>query len=118
VYLERDRGPSSGPRALDRPESPPVTAELRLAPSTPVGLQLTHMTTRERIDQLLDQLPEAQLEEVRADLERRADPVGWLFAHAPEGPPLSEEERAAVAEAWAETEPPVPLEEFRREFGR
>lgn len=75
------------------------------------------MTTRERVHQLVDEAPDATLEAVAALLERWRDPVLRAFDTAPEGEPETPEEAAAVAEARAETEPPIPLEEIRREFG-
>ncbi len=62
------------------------------------------MTTREEIHELLDQLPESELEDLhRVVLERLAkhDPVLQAFLNAPEDDePETEEERTAVAEAY------------------
>ena len=62
------------------------------------------MTTKETLHKLLDLLPESEWEEVHRVLEKhlaKHDPVLRAFLNAPEDDePESEEERAAVAEAY------------------
>ena len=78
------------------------------------------MTTREEIHELLDQLPESELEDLhRVVLERLAkhDPVLHALLDAPEDDePETEEERIAVAEARADFESGnwLPHEEVKR----
>ena len=64
------------------------------------------MTTRETLHKLVDLLPESEWEAARRALEERFskhDPVLRAFLNAPEDDePESEEERAAVAEAYKE----------------
>ena len=81
------------------------------------------MTTRETLHKLIDRLPKSEWEAVYRVLEERMakhDPVLRAFLNAPEDDePESEEERAAVEEAY---EPlargeVVSDEELRRELG-
>jgi hypothetical protein len=62
------------------------------------------MTTKETVHKLLDLLPESEWEEVQRVLEKhlaKHDPVLRAFLEAPEDDePETEEERAAVAEAY------------------
>jgi hypothetical protein len=59
------------------------------------------MTARERLRQIVDELPERDAEQILRAVERwRDDPVGLALASAPvEDEPESPEERAAVAQA-------------------
>ncbi len=62
------------------------------------------MTIREELHELIDQLPEQDLEQARRDLEKhlaKNDPVLRAFLEAPEDDePETDEERDAVAEAY------------------
>ena len=64
------------------------------------------MTTMKYLHELLDRIPESDWEEVRQVLEKhlsKHDPVLRAFLNAPEDDePESEEERAAVEEAYEE----------------
>ncbi len=64
------------------------------------------MTTKETLHKLIDRLPESEWEAVYRVLEERMakhDPVLRAFLNAPEDDePESEEERAAVEEAYEE----------------
>ncbi len=80
------------------------------------------MTTRERIDQALDVLPESELEPVLEFIALRGeDPVLRLLKDAPEeDEEISAEEEAAAAESRAELTagvPTIPLEQVKRELG-
>ena len=81
------------------------------------------MTTKDILHQLLDRLPESEWEEVRQVLEKhlsKHDPVLRAFLDAPEDDePESEEERAAVEEAYEELRAGEELshEELKRELG-
>jgi hypothetical protein len=76
------------------------------------------MTTRERLHQLVDQLPEQALEAAEEDLERRRDSVAWLLANAPpDDEPPGDGEAEAIAEALADPAPRISHTEIRREFG-
>ena len=81
------------------------------------------MTTKETLHKLVDRLPEDEWEAVHQILEERLakhDPVLRAFLTAPEDDePETEEERAAVAEAYeaiARGEV-VSDEELKRELG-
>ena len=64
------------------------------------------MTRREHLHSLVDELPEAELpaaERVLEALATRESPLEKLLADAPvDDEPETDEERAAVAEAWRE----------------
>lgn len=81
------------------------------------------MTTREAVHKLIDQIPEQELEAIYRDLEKRLaqhDPVLRAFLEAPESDePETEEEQAAVAEAYEElkTGKSIPWEKAKRELG-
>jgi hypothetical protein len=80
------------------------------------------MTTREKAHQLLDELPEDELEPVVEILASRGgDPLLRLLENAPEeDEEISTEEEAAVQEARDEIAarvPLIPFDEIKREFG-
>ena len=81
------------------------------------------MTTRETLHKLLDLLPESEWEELRRVLEKhlaKNDPVLRAFLEAPEDDePETEEERAAVAEAYEDIArgEVISFEELKREMG-
>ena len=81
------------------------------------------MTTRETLHKMVDLLPESEWEAARRVLEERLakhDPVLRAFLNAPEDDePESEEERAAVEEAYEELKAGrvVSDEELKRELG-
>ena len=61
------------------------------------------MTTRDRLYQLIDELPESELPAVERFLEARSDPVLRALMDAPIDDELeTEQERAAIAEADAQ----------------
>jgi len=58
-------------------------------------------TTREELYRLVDSIPGSQLDDARKALEPLADPVLTSLANAPfDDEPETDEERAAVEEAW------------------
>lgn len=81
------------------------------------------VTTREKLHRLVDTLPESEhptAVRVLEALARIADPVRWALDHAPaDDEPESEEERAAVAEAYEDVKAGrlVSHEEVKRELG-
>lgn len=57
------------------------------------------MTTKERLHQLVDQLPDSETDKAARLLEELADPVLRMLASAPiDDEPLADEDRAAIAE--------------------
>ena len=80
------------------------------------------MTTKETLHKLVDRLPEDEWEAVHQMLEERLakhDPVLRAFLTAPEDDePETEEERAAVAEAYEDlkTGRVLPWDEVKREL--
>lgn len=82
------------------------------------------MTTKEAIKELVDQLPESELEMVRRFLEyvrASADPVWKAFLDAPrDDEPETEEERLDVEEARRDFEAGnvISLEELERKLGQ
>jgi len=78
-------------------------------------------TTRERLQELLDTLPDDRLPDAVAALERLADPLMLAFLDAPEddeettAEDLADLEATRVAYQRGET---IPHEEVRRELGR
>jgi hypothetical protein len=81
------------------------------------------MTTRETLHKMVDLLPESEWEAARRVLEEglaKHDPVLRAFLNAPEDDePESEEERAAVEEAYEDLKAGrvVSDEELKRELG-
>ncbi len=82
------------------------------------------MTTREALYHLIDELPDEALPEAERSLEalqqRRNRGLPRVLAEAPpDDEPETEEDRAAVAEAWADYRAGrvVSHEEMQREFG-
>lgn len=77
-------------------------------------------TTRERLHEILDALPENRLVDAEAALEPLIDPVLLAFLNAPEDDePTTEEDIAdleATRQAYLRGET-IPHEEIRREFG-
>jgi len=62
------------------------------------------LTTRERLHQLIDQLPESELDRVGRlldDLRAHEDPVLRAFLEAPDSDEsLTDEDRLAIEEGW------------------
>ena len=80
------------------------------------------MTTREKLHQLVDELPEEELDAALKVIESRADdPLIRRLDEVPlEDEEISPEEEAAVQEARDELAAGAPLishEEIKREFG-
>ena len=81
------------------------------------------MTVKERLHRLVDVLPEAEATAAARYLEylaQSADPVALACALAPDdAEPVTDAERAAVAEARAELDAGrgVPLDEVKRTLG-
>ena len=81
------------------------------------------MTIKEELHRLVDELPESESHAAKRYLEylcNMGDPVLRAMLEAPEDDePETEEERAAVAEAYEDLAAGriVPLEEVKREFG-
>lgn len=81
---------------------------------------MTTTTTKEALHHLVDAIPDDGLEAARQALEPLADPFLLALATAPiDDEPETEEERAAVAEAYEAIErgEVFTLEEVRRELG-
>jgi hypothetical protein len=77
-------------------------------------------TTREKLRELLEAVPDARLAEAEAVLVPLTDPVLTAFMNAPEDDePVTVEDLDALAETRAEFErgETVPHEVVRREFG-
>jgi hypothetical protein len=77
-------------------------------------------TTRERLHEILDALPENRLVDAEAALEPLMDPVLRAFLNAPEDDePTTDEDLAALDEARAESErgEAVPLDVVMAELG-
>jgi ATP-dependent DNA ligase len=77
-------------------------------------------TTRDELYRLIDSIPASQLDDARKALEPLADPMLTSLADAPEDDePETEEERAAVEEAWDGYRRGewVSADEVRRELG-
>jgi hypothetical protein len=80
------------------------------------------MTTREKLHQIVDKLPEEELDAALKAIESRADdPLIRRLEEAPlEDEEISPEEEAAVQEARDELAAGAPLishDEIKREFG-
>jgi hypothetical protein len=81
------------------------------------------MGEADRLVQLFERLPESargELIDFAEFLARKADPVGWALDHAPiDDEPLSDEERAAIAESEADLAAgrTIPLEQIEAELG-
>jgi hypothetical protein len=91
---------------------------------TPVlyGGRITNVTTREKAHQLLDKLPDSELEPVVEFMASRGGDsfARWLDSRPVEDEEISADEIAAVDEAHAELvagEPTVSHEEMKRELG-
>jgi hypothetical protein len=79
------------------------------------------MTTREKAQKLLDELPESELEPVLEFIASRGeDPVLRLLENAPEDDePVTDEDEAALEEAYAELDagaPTMSVDEFRNRY--
>jgi hypothetical protein len=79
------------------------------------------MTTREKAQKLLDELPESELEPVLEFIASRGeDPVLRLLENAPEDDePVTDEDEAALEEAYAELDagaPTLSVDEFRNRY--
>jgi hypothetical protein len=80
------------------------------------------MTTREKLHQIVDKLPEEELDAALKAIEARTDDpmIRRLEDAPPEDEEISAEEEAAVQEARDELAAGAPLisqEEIKREFG-
>jgi hypothetical protein len=79
------------------------------------------MTAKEKLRQAIEDLSELEAEETLAFIARRhdkPDPVLELFANAPEDDePLTSEDEQSIAEAWAQRDDTVSLDELKRELG-
>lgn len=80
------------------------------------------MTTREKAHQLLDKLPDSELEPVLEFIASRGDDSfsRWLDSRPVDDEEISADEVAAIDEAHAELaagEPTVSHEEMKRELG-
>jgi hypothetical protein len=77
------------------------------------------MTTKEALHRLVDAIPQDGLDEARRALEPLADPFLLALANAPiDDEPETEEERAAIAEAYEDVAHGRvrPWEDVRREL--
>lgn len=78
------------------------------------------MTTREKAHQLLEDLPDAELEPVIDFIASREDPVRRMLDAAPvDDEPLTDEDHVALDEAYAELdrgEPTMSVAEFRDRY--
>jgi hypothetical protein len=86
------------------------------------GANIESMTTREKLHQVVDELPEEELDAALQAIELRADdPLIRRFEDvAPEDEEISAEEEAAVQEARDELTAGAPLvshDEIKRELG-
>jgi hypothetical protein len=84
--------------------------------------RITYVTTREKAHQLLDKLPDSELEPVLEFIASRGDDsfARWLDSRPAEDEKISADESAAVDEAHAELAaggPTVSHEEMKRELG-
>ena len=78
------------------------------------------MTTKEALYRLIDAIPEHERDAARSALEPLADPVLLALMNAPlDDEPETEEERAAVEEAWEAYRRGewVSAEDVKRELG-
>ncbi len=80
------------------------------------------MSTREKIDQALNGLPESELEPVLEFIaSRQEDPVIAAFRDAPDDDePWTEDDEAAMAEVRADDAagvPSIPFEEIKAKYG-
>lgn len=85
------------------------------------GASIEAMTTREKAHKLVDDLPETELQPVIDFIAtRQDDPVRRILDAAPEDDePLTDSDRAALDEAYAELEsgaPSMSVDEFRRRY--
>jgi hypothetical protein len=88
----------------------------------PHGATIVSMTTREKLHQVVDELPEEELDAALQAIESRVDDplIRRLEDVAPEDEEISAEEEAAVQEARDELTAGAPLvsqDEIKREFG-
>ena len=79
------------------------------------------MTTREKAQKLLEELPESELGPVLEFIASRGDdPVLRLLKNAPEDDePVTDEDEAALEEAYAELDtgaPTMSVDEFRNRY--
>lgn len=75
---------------------------------------------KEHAHQLIDRLPQTQVEAVVRLLEAMLDPVSRAIANAPiDDEPITPEEEKALDEAreWFKHNPGIPFEEVLAEFG-
>ncbi len=78
------------------------------------------MTTREKAHQLLEDLPDTELEPVIEFISAREDPVRRMLDGAPvDDEPFTKEDGSALDEAYAELdrgEPTMSVAEFRDRY--
>jgi len=89
---------------------------------SPASAKLGGMTTREKAHQLLDELPESEIEPIVEIMASRSkDPVIAAFRDAPEDDePWTDEDEAAMAEVRADEAagvPTIPFEEIKAKYG-
>lgn len=75
---------------------------------------------KEHAHELIERLPNIQVEAVVGLLEAMVDPVSYAIAHAPiDDEPVAPEEEKAIKEAreWLKNNPGIPFEEVLAEFG-
>ncbi|HEV2348472.1 MAG TPA: hypothetical protein VG028_01365 [Terriglobia bacterium] len=75
---------------------------------------------KEHAHELIERLPNIQVEAVVGLLEAMLDPVSHAIAHAPiDDEPVTPEEEKALDEAreWLKHNPGIPFEEVLAEFG-
>ena len=86
-----------------------------------MGATIDAVTTREKAHKLLDALPESEIEPVIEFIASRGvDPVLRLLDNAPEDDePVTEEDEAALEEAYTELDtgaPTMSVDEFRSRY--
>jgi hypothetical protein len=86
-----------------------------------LGATIDTVTTREKAHKLLDELPESEIEPVIEFIASRGgDPVLRLLDNAPEDDePVTEQDEAALKEAYAELDtgaPTMSVDEFRSRY--
>lgn len=87
--------------------------------STPYGRYTEHMTVKERLHRMVDEMTEAEAEATlrRIDVQR-TDPLVAFFDAAPlDDEPVGAEENAAVAEVDADRGVPrIPFDEIKSKY--
>jgi hypothetical protein len=104
----------------DHPRGDRMSLNLRRSAGT--GATIRFMTTREKLHQIVDKLPEGELDAALRAIEARTDDpmIRRLDDAPPEDEKISPEEEAAVQEARDELAAGAPLisqDEIKRELG-